>query len=654
MKELQLLPNFLSWSRSKWLSPQEALITIITSLLIAIIYFALSTISLEFISLPGKIASVWLPSGFTLTAVYFLGFKAIPGIVCGSMFGLVPLFKDWTHPFTSFILLNITCTLANCIQPWIAVALIKKNSVNHCLFNEIKSALFFVLASILSPMISALMGITISCIIGTIEWKDYLTCWLSWWLASALAHLIFSPPLLLLKETKPLHFSAHPDRQSTNHPKLESWMIVGAALLIIWIDFFKGYPIAYTLFAVLIWSVFRLGNFFSSLLVVVASLSAILATSHGHGSFSDRTLNESIILLQSFIGILSITSLILSATVKERQAIEANLEKTLETLELRIEERTADLKRSEAQLDAFFSVAPLGMGIVDHHLRYTRVNQLLAKTNGIPEKQHLGRKVGDILPKLRQQLEPFYQQVLKTGKPVLNQEITGQNSANPQQHQTWLASYFPIFDVNQVPDRVGFVVMDITERKRLEVQLERQARIDGLTKISNRRHLDEVLQSEWQRCLRSCQPLSLILCDADYFKIYNDTYGHPMGDQCLMEIARILRQSTRRSSDLAARYGGEEFAVLLPNTTLREAISLAHVIRGRIHQLDIPHRGSKVSSRVTLSLGLATHMPQPGDQIHDFISCADRALYEAKQQGRDRIVSLPFNSPINSSMDHVI
>ena len=560
------------------------------------------------------------------------------------MFGLVPLFQDWKYSFGSFILLNLTCTLANCIQPWIAVALIKRNSIRNHTFNQIKSSLFFVLASISSPMISASMGITISCMIGTIKWQDYMTCWLSWWLASALAHLIFSPPILLLKETRVSDFLGNFKRQN-----LEGWLIIGSTLLIVWIDFFKGYPIAYTLFAVLIWSVFRLGNFFSSLLVVTTSLSAIIATSHGHGSFSDRTLNESIILLQSFIGILSITSLILSATVQERRAIEVNLERTLETLELRIEERTAELKLSEAQLDAFFSAAPLGMGIADQNFQFVRVNDVLARIDGVPASQHPGQTVWGILPRFKQKLEPIYQNVLKTGKPILNQEITSRSSVYGNEMRTWLASYFPIFDTNRIPYRVGFVVMDITDRKRLEVQLERQARIDGLTKIANRRHFDEVIQSEWQRCLRACQPLSLILCDADYFKIYNDTYGHPMGDQCLVAIAQVLKKSTRRSSDLAARYGGEEFAILLPNTMLSEALSLGHVVRNRIRKLNIPHPGSKVSHCVTLSLGLTTHIPQPGDRIEDFIDCADRSLYEAKKQGRDRIVSLPFNSPISPS-----
>lgn len=624
------------------LSGQDSLKIIGSNLAIAVVYSLLATVSLEFISLPGKVASVWLPSGFTFAIFYYYRFKALPGIICGSMFGLVTLFFDWKFSFASFVLLNLVCTLANCFQPLISTWIFQKKATLDRALNRVQSASFFVMAAAAGPFVSATMGITISYWIGTITWKDYGVCWLSWWLASTLAHLIFTPPILLLKELGWQQIFASLKRAIGW--TFESSAIVVFTAAIVWIDFFYGYPLAYVLFAILIWSVFRLGELISALGVAIISLAAIIATSQGTGSFSDRTPNESIILLQSFIGILSITGLILSATVQERQAIRSDLVQMLETLEIRIEERTADLRLSEAQLDAFFSAAPWGMGIIDHHYRYVRVNQVLAKINGLPESGHLGRLIWDVVPGLRSSLEPLFQAVFTTGDSILNQEINAQVSAQSRIDNTWLVSYFPIFDMDHQPYRVGFLVMDITDRKRLELQLAHQARIDGLTQIANRRHFDEVLRSEWNRCLRSTQPLSLMLCDADYFKKYNDTYGHLMGDRCLVAIAQVLREHARRSSDLAARYGGEEFAILLPNTTLAEAVQLAHQIRGQIHQLAIPHRGSQVSSHVTLSIGIMSHIPQSGDEICDLITGADRSLYEAKQQGRDRIVALPYEA----------
>ncbi len=164
------------------------------------------------------------------------------------------------------------------------------------------------------------------------------------------------------------------------------------------------------------------------------------------------------------------------------------------------------------------------------------------------------------------------------------------------------------------------------------------ARSDGLTQIANRRHFDEVLRLEWNVLRREKLPLSLILCDVDYFKRYNDTYGHPAGDECLRQVAQVLRHSVRRPADLVARYGGEEFVVTLPNTSAEGAIHIATEIQKKVQQLQIPHAQSTVSHYVTLSFGIASLVPQPLTSPETLINLADHALYEAKRQGRNQIV----------------
>ena len=133
-------------------------------------------------------------------------------------------------------------------------------------------------------------------------------------------------------------------------------------------------------------------------------------------------------------------------------------------------------------------------------------------------------------------------------------------------------------------------------------KLQKLAILDGLTGIANRRYFDLVLDKEWQRLAREQQPLSLILCDVDYFKAYNDTYGHQQGDRCLQKIAQILQQSTRRPADLVARYGGEEFALILPNTNAPGALFLAHNIVRQLAHKHLPHSASQVSKIVSLSI----------------------------------------------------
>lgn len=183
------------------------------------------------------------------------------------------------------------------------------------------------------------------------------------------------------------------------------------------------------------------------------------------------------------------------------------------------------------------------------------------------------------------------------------------------------------------------------EKAKLELEsangeLQRLASVDGLTEIANRRCFDKTLESEWWRMTRDKQPLSLILCDIDFFKLYNDTYGHQGGDECLKAVAEILARNARRGGDLAARYGGEEFAVILPRTDAKGAMQVAQLIHSDLKARAIPHAGSNVSKFVTISMGVAIAVSDPELSIEELIGEADRALYQAKLEGRDRIVCL--------------
>lgn len=177
------------------------------------------------------------------------------------------------------------------------------------------------------------------------------------------------------------------------------------------------------------------------------------------------------------------------------------------------------------------------------------------------------------------------------------------------------------------------------EAKNEELQrLVTIATIDFLTQVANRRRFEEYLDIEWRRMAREKQPLSLILVDVDFFKSYNDTYGHQAGDRCLKEIARVIFDIVQRPADLVARYGGEEFAVILSNTDTLGTAHIAQRICFAVRQLAIPHQKSQVSSYVTLSAGLATVIPISNSSFQEIIAAADKALYQAKATGRDRFV----------------
>ncbi len=184
---------------------------------------------------------------------------------------------------------------------------------------------------------------------------------------------------------------------------------------------------------------------------------------------------------------------------------------------------------------------------------------------------------------------------------------------------------------------------DITAQKEAQTALEMLARVDGLTGVANRRMFDDVLEEECRRSSRDNDCVSLMMVDVDHFKLFNDVAGHQAGDECLKQIAQLIRGEMRPAGDFPARYGGEEFAVILPATPLAGAIEVAESIRTAIVEAAIPHPSPLASGMLTLSIGVA-HVgagasPEPVSLIH----AADAALYQAKRQGRDRVIAAQQN-----------
>ena len=167
-------------------------------------------------------------------------------------------------------------------------------------------------------------------------------------------------------------------------------------------------------------------------------------------------------------------------------------------------------------------------------------------------------------------------------------------------------------------------------------ELKRLTSLDGLTGIPNRRHFDEVLDREWRRAMRQGDELSILMCDIDFFKLYNDTFGHQAGDECLCKVAQALTASMDRGGDLLARYGGEEFVAILPGTSLSGASHVAAQMRKAINELALEHPGSPVG-HVTASFGVASAVAMPETNPQNIVGAADRALYKAKNAGRNRV-----------------
>jgi diguanylate cyclase (GGDEF)-like protein len=191
--------------------------------------------------------------------------------------------------------------------------------------------------------------------------------------------------------------------------------------------------------------------------------------------------------------------------------------------------------------------------------------------------------------------------------------------------------------LNQLATQAAIAI----QQSELYQRVQQLAMVDGLTQTANRRHFDDYLNQTWKRMGQISSPISLILCDIDFFKRYNDSYGHPAGDECLRQVAAAIRCTANREDDLVARYGGEEFAIILPNTTAEGAFKVAERIRAAVKALKLEHQLAPIG-QVSLSLGIATLIPDEQSSPPLLISSADQALYQAKQQGRDCAIS---NSP---------
>ncbi len=503
--------------KGNWLLQKRFVNSIILNLIVAIAYAIGVKLSYEFATLPGSVASVWFPSGLTLALVYLLGNRVFLGIICGSILGNFQPLLSINPPLSAFnfVLTNIAFILGNILQPAIATYLVKKFARHQNIFSHVNTVVLYIAAAIFSPMISAALGMSSLCVAQVVPWQGYGIGWLTWWLASALAHLVFTPTILLWKNFWQVY-------------RHRSFWEIGTMLILFaivsWCSFGLRYRLEYLLLPILIWTVIRYGSFFAGLLVSVISLIGIFSSAQGYGFYDKGSPNESLLLLQSFMAVFSLTSLILSAVIEEKNVAQLSLKQTLENLESLVTDRTVKLEQSEA---------------------------LLTQAN---------------------------------------------------------------------------------------LELQKLVNIDGLTQVANRRCFDDRLKMEWERLSRDSQPIALILFDIDYFKLYNDCYGHQAGDESLVAIAQAVKGALCRPADLVARYGGEEFAVILPNTDLDGASIVAEQIRAAVIDLDIEQQNSDISNIVTISLGVASLLPSLSQKPSILIKQADIALYSAKQQGRNQSV----------------
>jgi len=336
-------------------------------------------------------------------------------------------------------------------------------------------------------------------------------------------------------------------------------------------------------------------------------------------------------VVYALASIQDVTDLVLMALESRRLNRQATIE---------IEQRKnieASLQESSEKLRSIVDTAVEAILVINTGHTVEEFNPAAERIFGYRADEVIGRNVNMLMPEpYHSEHDSYVDRYVKTGEAKIigiGREVTGL-----RKNGTTFPMRLSVSEMH-VGKNLLFtgIITDITEQKQLEGQLRNLAMKDGLTGISNRRSFDEALAAEWRRMQRQSGELSLILIDIDFFKNYNDTYGHLQGDACLKAVAAAIARIVHRPGDLAARFGGEEFVVLLSMTTLKAAAELAERIRRSVEDLKIPHSASDAAPHVTISIGIASISPDQTVKPEMLLKLADRGLYEAKASGRNQI-----------------
>lgn len=305
--------------------------------------------------------------------------------------------------------------------------------------------------------------------------------------------------------------------------------------------------------------------------------------------------------------------------------------------EKNLKARNRELIQKENMLNNLLNSISEAIYFKDLKSKFIMTSKYLADKIGVNNPQELlGKTDFDFFSeKHAQNAFSCEQDIIKTGKPVSGIEEV---EVWPDNQKTYvLTSKAPLFDEKgKIVGTLG-TSKDITRQKELEFELQRLAHQDGLTGLANRRVFDQTIELEWRRAMRSRSWISEIMLDIDYFKAYNDHFGHLAGDECLRKVADILKKRSSRPGDFVARYGGEEFIIILADTKPDGAVVVADDIRKQVEQLKIPHKSSSVSKYVTISCGVSGIVPAQDQKPEILLLKADKALYQAKHSGRNRV-----------------
>lgn len=622
--------------------------------LLAAVYFVAGKLGLMLAFVNPSATAVWPPTGIALAAFLLWGSRIWPGILLGAF--LVNVTTSSSVPA------SITIALGNTLEGWAGAYLVNRFARGLRAFDSpMDNFRFAVLAGLLGTSVSATIGTTSLVLNGLAAWEDYAPVWLTWWLGDAGGALIVAPVIVLWAE--------NPRPRWNSRRVLEPVFLLLSSILAGMLVFgglpplsTKNYALEFLIMPCIVWAAFRFGQREAATVTFILSGIAIWGTLHDFGPFARDSVNEGLLLLQAFMGTMTVAGLGMAAAVSERRKLEAagwevneKLERGLDELAQRnhqmavlneigrrlqscltVKEAYAILKQSGPQLfpngsGALYVKAALQnrveaavvWGETSPMRRAFAPNDCWALRRG---QIHLsGTASADLVcAHLTGSAAPA-----SLCLPMIGQgEILGVLQLQSAFAESWTETRQRL--AQTMADSVALTLANLW----LHESLRQQSIRDPLTGLFNRRYLEECLERELPRATRGNYPVGVILFDLDNFKNFNDTFGHAGGDLLLSKLGGLLQEFIR-SGDIACRWGGEEFVLLLPEVSLETAEHRAEQLRKQIKQLQVFCQGKPLGP-VSVSVGVAA-FPQHGSSSHALLQVVDRALYRAKHDGRDRI-----------------
>ena len=579
--------------------------------------FVLVTLSTIGVGLGAQANLIWVANGLLLTYLLLAPRRRWPAYVATGFAALLAgsaLVHDPWQTSLPFSILNI-------VEVMIAALLLHQRSTQLPRFTDYGYLIRFMsFAVVLAPLTTGLIYAVFAAVLQHAPWGSSL---IKWSAADALGIAVTTPACAAI-------FRA---RFRGTVIWSRDWFYPALFVVLTIAAFAQArVPLLFLIYPLLVLVLLRMAMGWAALAVLFVAAVGSWLTVRGAGPFavlqSANTVDASV-MLQIFLASAMFMLYTVSVILEAQQRSERRLQQ-IASLHAMVTENSRDVI-----ILADFDGRP-------HYISPAVLNLIgWSPEEAIHRGFHQGSHPDD-LPRIDALVEKLRQDTNSTAAKSAMIEYRIQERSGGY---VWVESSLRVLrdPVTGVRSGILIIVRDISERKVAEELLmqahaavERLAVVDALTGLANRRRFDESLAAEWHRAMRDRAPISLLLIDADHFKLYNDSYGHVRGDNCLRQIAEATQQVVARPGDLAARYGGEEFAVLLPGTANEGAMKVACEVCDALRKSNLPHRAN-APGIVTISIGCATIVPELGQQEQILIEAADLALYNAKRGGRDRV-----------------